>query len=116
MYSKETCAEIIKSFQERLVEVDTLKKDKNVKYLEICWQAMRQEGPAILKVAKYLMTYFQETNAWYNENKSIIDRALVQHGMREAEREEQQEDRDYEREQLRLELEQNVKRGLYGDA
>jgi hypothetical protein len=94
MYSEETCAEAIKSFQERLVEVDTLKKDKNVKYLEICWQTMRQEGPAVLNVAKYLMTYFQETNAWYNENKSIIDRALLQHGAKQAEREE----REYERE------------------
>ena len=94
MYSEETCAEAIKSFQERLVEVDTLKKDKNVKYLEICWQTMRQEGPAVLNVAKYLMTYFQETNAWYNENKSIIDRALLQHGAKQAEREE----REYKRE------------------
>jgi len=89
MYSKETCAEVIKSFQERLLEADTLEKDKNGNLdFEVCWQAMRQEGPAILNVAKYLMNYFQETNAWYNENKSIIDRALLQHGMAQAEAEE----------------------------
>ena len=55
---------------------------------ETCWQAMRQEGPAILNVTKHLLTYFQETNAWYIENKHIIDRAMYEDGMRHAEREE----------------------------
>ena len=42
MYSKETCAEIIKSFQERLLEADTLEKDKNGNLdFEVCWQEMR---------------------------------------------------------------------------
>ena len=47
--------EVIKSFQERLMEADNLKKDANgMMNYETCWKAMRQEGPAILNVAKHL--------------------------------------------------------------
>ena len=81
--------EVITKFQERLMEADNLKKDANgMMNYETCWQAMRQDGPAILNVAKRLLQYFQETNTWYEENKSIIDRALHEDGMRQAVREE----------------------------
>ena len=54
-YSDEVCAESIKSFQERLMEADNLKKDANGRMnYEICWRAMRKEGPMILNVAKHL--------------------------------------------------------------
>ena len=54
-YSDEVCAKAIESFQERLVEADNLMKDSNgMMNYEICWKAMRQEGPAILNVAKHL--------------------------------------------------------------
>ena len=47
--------EVIKSFQERLMEADNLKKDANgMMNYETCWKAMRKEGPAILNVAKHL--------------------------------------------------------------
>ena len=82
------CVEVIAKFQERLMDADNLKKDDNGRMnYETCWQAMRQEGPAILNVTKHLLTYFQETNAWYIENKHIIDRAMYEEGAREAERE-----------------------------
>ena len=82
------CVEVIAKFQERLMDADNLKKDDNGRMnYETCWQAMRQEGPAILNVTKHLLTYFQETNAWYIENKHIIDRAMYEDGAREAERE-----------------------------
>ena len=55
MYSDKTCDEAITSFQKRLVEADNLKKDANGKMdYEICWKAMRQEGPMILNVTKHL--------------------------------------------------------------
>ena len=55
MYSDETCAESIKNFQERLMEADNLKKDKNGNLdFESCWKAMRKEGPMILNVTKHL--------------------------------------------------------------
>ena len=55
MYTDETCEEAIKSFQERLVEADNLKKDSNgMMNYETCWKAMRKEGPMILNVAKHL--------------------------------------------------------------
>ncbi|MEE3227951.1 MAG: hypothetical protein VX237_02480 [Chloroflexota bacterium] len=83
------CVEVIAKFQERLMDADNLKKDDNGRMnYETCWQAMRQEGPAILNVTKHLLTYFQETNALYIENKHIIDRAMYEDGMRHAEREE----------------------------
>ena len=54
-YADEVCAQAIKDFQERLMEADNLKKDKNGKIdYEICWKAMRKEGPMILNVAKHL--------------------------------------------------------------
>ena len=54
-YSDEVCAESINSFQERLMEADNLKKDANgMMNYEICWKAMRKEGPMILNVAKHL--------------------------------------------------------------
>ena len=82
------CVEVIAKFQERLMDADNLKKDDNGRMnYETCWQAMRQEGPAILNVTKHLLTYFQETNAWYIENKHIIDRAMYEEGAREAARE-----------------------------
>ena len=54
-YSDEVCAKAIESFQERLMEADNLKKDKNGKMdYETCWKAMRLEGPMILNVTKHL--------------------------------------------------------------
>ena len=54
-YSDEVCAEAIKSFQERLMEADNLKKDDNGRMnYETCWKAMRKEGPMILNVTKHL--------------------------------------------------------------
>ena len=54
-YSDEVCAKAIESFQERLMEADNLKKDANgMLNYEICWKAMRKEGPMILNVAKHL--------------------------------------------------------------
>ena len=56
-YSDEVCAEAIKSFQERLVEADNLKKDANgMMNYETCWKAMRKEGPMILNVTKHLFS------------------------------------------------------------
>ena len=56
-YADEVCAEAIKSFQERLMEADNLKKDANGRMdYEICWKAMRKEGPMILNVAKHLFS------------------------------------------------------------
>ena len=56
-YSDEVCAESIRSFQERLMEADNLKKDANGRMnYEICWKAMRKEGPMILNVAKHLFS------------------------------------------------------------
>ena len=47
--------EVIKSFQERLMEADNLKKDANgMMNYETCWNAMRKEGPMILNVTKHL--------------------------------------------------------------
>ena len=57
LYSDEVCAEAINSFQKRLVEADNLMKDDNgMMNYEICWKAMRKEGPMILNVAKHLLT------------------------------------------------------------
>ena len=57
MYSDEVCAEAINSFQKRLVEADNLMKDDNgMMNYEICWKAMRKEGPMILNVAKHLFS------------------------------------------------------------
>ena len=57
MYSDETCAESIKNFQERLMEADNLKKDKNGNLdFESCWKAMRKEGSLILNVTKHLFS------------------------------------------------------------
>ena len=105
MYTKEICVEIIESFQKRLMDADNLRPNKDgFRDYKICWQAMRQEGPAILGLATHLLEYFQETDEWYRENIGIIDRAFYQEGMLEAEREEQREERAYESEQLRKEL------------
>ena len=55
MYSDEICMKAMNDFQERLVEADNLKKDANgMLNYEICWKAMRKEGPTILNVAKQL--------------------------------------------------------------
>ena len=106
MYTKESCVEIIESFQKRIMDADNLRPNKDgFRDYKICWQAMRQEGPAILGLAKHLLEYFQETDEWYRENRGIIDRAFYQEGMLEAEREEQREERAYESEQLRKEFE-----------
>ena len=62
MYSDKTCDEAITSFQKRLVEADNLKKDANGKMdYEICWKAMRQEGPMILNVTKHLFAEHMRT-------------------------------------------------------
>ena len=88
------------------MDADNLRPNKDgFRDYKICWQAMRQEGPAILGLAKHLLEYFQETDEWYRENRGIIDRAFYQEGMLEAEREEQREERAYESEQLRKEFE-----------
>ena len=106
MYTKEICVEIIESFQKRIMDADNLRPNKDgFRDYKICWQAMRQEGPAILGLAKHLLEYFQETDEWYRENRGIIDRAFYQEGMLEAEREEEREERAYEYEQLRKEFE-----------
>ena len=106
MYTKEICVEIIESFQKRIMDADNLRPNKDgFRDYKICWQAMRQEGPAILGLAKHLLEQFQETDEWYRENRGIIDRAFYQEGMLEAEREEQREERAYESEQLRKEFE-----------
>ena len=55
MYTDETCQKAIDSFQERLMEADTLKKDSNGMIdFESSWKAMRKEGPMILNVTKHL--------------------------------------------------------------
>ena len=57
LYTNETCAKVIESFQERLMEADNLMKDSNgMMNYEICWKAMRKEGSMILNVAKHLLT------------------------------------------------------------
>ena len=57
MYTKEACEEVIKNFQQRLMEADNLKKNKNGKMdYETCWKAMRLEGPMILNVTKHLFS------------------------------------------------------------
>jgi len=56
-YADEVCAQAINDFQQRLMEADNLMKDKNGKIdYEICWKAMRKEGPMILNVAKHLLS------------------------------------------------------------
>ena len=56
-YADEVCAQAINDFQERLMEADNLMKDKNGKIdYEICWKAMRKEGPLMLNVAKHLFS------------------------------------------------------------
>ena len=56
-YSDETCEEAIKNFQERLMEADNLKKDKNGNLdFESCWKAMRKEGSMMLNVTKHLFS------------------------------------------------------------
>ena len=81
-YSDEVCAEAINSFQKRLVEADNLMKDDNgmVNY-EICWKAMRKEGPMILNVAKHLFTlHLQEKQMWENDMITDEDKAVIENG------------------------------------
>ena len=69
MYSDDTCAEAIKNFQERLVEADNLMKDSNgMMNYEICWKAMRKEGPMILNVAKHLFSMHINSHHRKEEN------------------------------------------------
>ena len=79
-YSDEVCAESINSFQERLMEADNLMKDSNgMMNYEICWKAMRQEGPAILNVAKHLFTlHLQEKQMWENDMITDEDKAVIE--------------------------------------
>ena len=81
-YSDEVCAESINSFQKRLVEADNLMKDKNGKIdYEICWKAMRKEGPMILNVAKHLFTlHLQEKHMWENDMITDEDKAVIENG------------------------------------
>ena len=81
-YSDEVCAESINSFQKRLVEADNLMKDKNGKIdYEICWKAMRKEGPMILNVAKHLFTlHLQEKQMWENDKITDEDKAVIENG------------------------------------
>ena len=80
MYSDEVCAESIKSFQERLVEADNLMKDSNgMMNYEICWKAMRKEGPMILNVANHLFTlHLQEKQMWENDMITDEDKAVIE--------------------------------------
>ena len=82
MYSDKTCDEAIISFQKRLVEADNLMKDSNgMMNYEICWKAMRQEGPAILNVAKHLFTlHLQEKQMWENDMITDEDKAVIENG------------------------------------
>ena len=65
MYTDETCEEAIKSFQERLVEADNLKKDSNgMMNYETCWKAMRKEGSMILNVSKHLFSLHINRHHW----------------------------------------------------
>ena len=76
MYPREVCEEVIKSFQERLMEADNLKQDDNGRMnYEICWQAMRQEGPAILNVAKHLYTEYLKTYPVHTKGPDYNDGA-----------------------------------------
>ena len=81
-YSDEVCAESINSFQKRLVEADNLMKDDNGKIdYEICWKAMRKEGPMILNVAKHLFTlHLQEKKMWENDMITDEDKAVIENG------------------------------------
>ena len=81
-YSDEVCAESINSFQKRLVEADNLMKDDNGKIdYEICWKAMRKEGPMILNVAKHLFTlHLQEKQMWENDKITDEDKAVIENG------------------------------------
>ena len=79
-YSDEVCAESINSFQKRLVEADNLMKDDNgMMNYEICWKAMRKEGPMILNVAKHLFTlHLQEKKMWENDMITDEDKAVIE--------------------------------------
>ena len=55
IYSDESCAKAIDTFQERLKEADNFKGGPNPDYKEF-WLTMRREGPNILNVAKHLFT------------------------------------------------------------
>ena len=79
-YSDEVCAEAIKSFQERLVEADNLKKDSNgMMNYATCWKAMRTEVPMILNVAKHLFTlHLQEKQMWENDMITDEDKAVIE--------------------------------------
>ena len=69
MYTDETCEEAIKSFQERLVEADNLKKDSNgMMNYETCWKAMRKEGSMILNVTKHLFSLHINSHHRKEEN------------------------------------------------
>ena len=81
-YSDKVCVEAINSFQKRLVEADNLMKDDNGKIdYEICWKAMRKEGPMILNVAKHLFTlHLQEKQMWENDMITDEDKAVIENG------------------------------------
>ena len=84
-YSDEVCAESINSFQKRLVEADNLMKDDNgMMNYEICWKAMRKEGPMILNVAKHLLSmhitrhHREEQQMWDNDMITDEDKAVIE--------------------------------------
>lgn len=80
-YSNVTCNESIKNFQERLVEADNLKKDKDGNLdFESSWKAMRKEGPMILNVAKHLFA-----NHLRNEESARKDQGVITAPMMEME-------------------------------
>ena len=82
LYTNETCAKVIESFQERLMEADNLMKDSNgMMNYEVCWKAMRKEGPMILNVAKHLFTlHLQEKQMWENDMITDEDKAVIENG------------------------------------
>ena len=53
MYSDETIDKAIKSFQQKLMDADNFHGGDRPDYKEF-WQAMRLEGPMILKSTKHL--------------------------------------------------------------
>ena len=65
---EEKYTKIIENFQQKLMDADNFHGGDRPDYKEF-WQAWRQQGPAMLNLTKELMSYFQDTDNWYKENK-----------------------------------------------
>ena len=83
---EENYTKVIENFQQKLMDADNFHGGDRPDYKEF-WLAWRQQGPSMLSITKELMNYFQDTDTWYKENKHLIDRAMYEEGVREAERE-----------------------------